>query len=101
MIAPYQPSLLERQFGSNLYVCVLVQGPNDEGTPCYAYFGLFADRLAELTRIAAAGRPFNPQDIGAIVLARSTGEPSPEIREFMRIRFSFSDDSVVLETSRG
>lgn len=101
MIAPYQPSLLERQFGSNLYVCVLVQGPNDEGAPCYAYFGLFADRLAELTRIAAAGRPFNPKDIGAIVLARSTGEPSPEIREFMRIKFSFSDDSVVLETSRG
>ncbi len=78
-----------------------MQGPNEEGEPAYAYFGLFANKLPELTRIAASGGPFNLKDLGAVVLARSTGEPSPEIREFMRMKFSFADDAVVLETTRG
>lgn len=101
MITPWNPTLLEKQICSQLFLCILVQGPNPQGEPCYAYFGLPADRLPELTQIAAAGRPFNPQDMGAVVLARSTGEPSPEIRDFMWRTFHFSEDSVVLQVSIG
>lgn len=85
---------------SNLYTCILVQGTNDAGQPCYAYFGLFADRLVDLINGLTRNPRFNPKDVGGIVLARSTGEPSPEIREFMRMKFSFSENDIVLELSR-
>jgi len=46
------------------------------------------------------GTPFNPKQLGAIVLARSTGVPSPEIREFIRRNFSVSKEGIILELSR-
>jgi hypothetical protein len=89
----------ERELRNNIYTCVLVKGVNPAGFDCYAYFGIFYDSLPELRRIALSGKPFNPKDIRAIVLARAMGEPSPEIQEFMRMKFSFSNDEIVLECS--
>lgn len=99
MITAWNPSLLEKQICSQLFLCILVQGPNAQGEPCYAYFGLTANQLPELTRIAASGRPFNPKDLGAVVVACSTGEPTQEIRDLMGRTFLFSEDSVVLQVS--
>lgn len=89
----------ERELRNNIYACVLVKGVNPAGSPCYAYFGIFYDSLPELRRIALSGKPFNPKDVRAIVLARAVGEPSPEIQEFMRMKFSFATDRIVLECS--
>lgn len=89
----------ERELRNNIYACVLVRGVNPAGSPCYAYFGIFYDSLPEIRRIALSGKPFNPKDVRAIVLARAVGEPSPEIQEFMQMKFSFAMDRIVLECS--
>jgi hypothetical protein len=90
----------DQPFVKELYLCVLVQGTLQNGQPGYCYFGVFADKLLQFMNRMQMGTPFNPKQFGAIVLARSTGVPSPEIREFMRMKFSFSEDSVILEISR-
>lgn len=89
----------ERELRNNIYACVLVRGVNPAGSPCYAYFGIFYDSLPEIRRIALSGKPFNPKDVRAIVLARAVGDPSPEIQEFMQMKFSFAMDRIVLECS--
>lgn len=94
-------SIAERLNLKNIYCCVLVKGTNDEGVPAYCYFGIFLDTVEKMAEDIKAGKPFNPKDYRAIVLARSTGEPSPEIREFMRMKFSFSEEDIVLEVSQG
>ncbi len=99
MILTLELSIVDRMNLKNIYCCVLVKGTNAEGTPLYAYFGIFLDRVEEMAKVVRAGQPFNPKDFKAIVLARSTGEPSPEIREFMRMKFSYSEEDVVLEVS--
>jgi len=94
-------SIAEKMNLKNVYCCVLVKGENAEGTPLYCYFGIFLDTVERMAEDIKAGKPFNPKDYKAIVLARSTGEPSPEIREFMRMKFSFAEDEIVFEVSRG
>jgi hypothetical protein len=94
-------SIAEKLNLKNVYCCVLVKGQNAEGTPLYCYFGIFLDTVEKMADDIKAGKAFNPKDYKAIVLARSTGEPSPEIREFMRMKFSFSEDDIILELSRG
>jgi hypothetical protein len=94
-------SAFERLNLKNVYCCVLVKGKNSDGVPVYAYFGIFLDMVEEIAEHVKSGRPFNPKDYRAIVLARSTGEPSPEIREFMRRKFSFSEENVILEITPG
>lgn len=89
----------EREFRHNIYTCVLVRGVNPAGNPCYAYFGIFYESLPELRRIALSGRPFNPRDVRAIVLARALGDPTPEIEDYMRMKFSFASDRIILECS--
>jgi hypothetical protein len=97
---PMKLSAAEQLESQNLYLCVLAQGRNHEGNPCYAYFGIFADQLVKLTNHLAGNSSFNPKDFGAIILARAVGEATPDIREFMRRRFSFHEEEVVLELSR-
>jgi hypothetical protein len=94
-------SMAEKLNLKNIYCCVLVKGHNAEGTPLYCYFGIFLDTVEKMAEDIKGGKAFNPKDYKAIVLARSTGEPSPEIREFMRMKFSFSEDDIILELSRG
>lgn len=93
-------SVAERMNLKNVYCCVLVKGHNEEGVPVYCYFGIFLDAVESMRDDIKTGSPFNPKDYKAIVLARSTGEPSPEIREFMRMKFSFSDEEVMFELSK-
>lgn len=90
----------DQQYVKELYLCVLVQGTIPSGERGYCYFGVFADKFLQFMNRLQLGAPFNPKQFGAIVLARSVGEPTPEIREFMRMKFSFSEDSVILEISR-
>lgn len=97
----FSPTFYEKQLLKSIYLCVLVKGLLPSGDRGYCYFGIFGDTLTQFVQAYCDGHPFNPRDIKAIVLARSTGEPSPEIREFMRNRFSFSDDQGILEVSRG
>lgn len=96
---PIEVSIAEKMNLKNIYCCVLVKGQNEEGTPVYCYFGIFLDTVEKMADDIQAGKPFNPKDYRAIVLARSTGEPSPEIKEFMRMKFSFSESDVVFEVS--
>ena len=93
-------SVAEKMNLKNVYCCVLVKGHNEQGVPVYCYFGIFLDTVESMKNDIKAGLPFNPKDYKAIVLARSTGEPSPEIRQFMRMKFSFSDEEVMFELSK-
>ncbi len=85
---------------TGLYLCVLVKGVLPSGERGYCYFGTFADTFVKFLERHSDCEAFNPHQLNGIVLARSTGEPSPEIREFMRMKFSFSDENSVLELSR-
>lgn len=96
---PLRLSSLQRVDQGNLYTCVLVRGTNPAGQPCYAYFGVFLDRLVEFINGLSQNPNFNPKDIGGIVLARSEGEPTPMIRDLMRDKFNFAEDEIVLEVS--
>ncbi len=102
--SPIPLSAAERLQGKNLYLCVRVDGESPTGAACYAYFGIFLDDYLALLRSLQRQPSMNPQDCRGIVLARSTGEPSPEIRQFMRLKFSFADEiahePAVLEVSR-
>lgn len=93
-------SIAEKMNLKNVYCCVLVKGQDEDGTPLYCYFGIFLDTVEKMAEDIKAGKPFNPKDYRAIVLARSTGEPTPEIQEFMRMKFSFSESDIVFELSK-
>ena len=95
-----QLSVSEQLNLKNVYTCVLVKGEHEDGRRFYAYFGLFLDNMEKVIEAAENGTPFNPKDLNAIVLARAEGEPSQEVRDFMRRKFSFSEDEVVLEISQ-
>lgn len=95
-----EPSFVERRWLKGLYLCVLVRGQLPGGARGYAYFGIFADTLIDFINRHQPHHPFNPNQMKAIVLARTTGAPSPEIREFMRMKFSFDDEVAILEISR-
>lgn len=101
---PISLSMVDRVHAKNLYVCVRVDGENEQGLPCYAYFGLFVDDFQKMLQHLEKNASVKPKDFRGIVLARSTGEPSPEIREFMGMKFSFGgeteDRPPMLELSR-
>jgi hypothetical protein len=90
----------EKELLKSIYLCVLVKGTLPNGEKGYCYFGLFGDSLVQILKTYRDGQSFNPRDVKAIVLARSTGEPSTEIVAFMRHRFSFAEDQGILEISR-
>jgi hypothetical protein len=93
-------SYLEHLHDRNIYCCLLVKGTGSASERRYAYFGVFLAEIPEILRKVERGLPFNPKDHGTIVLARGDGEPDPEIREFMRRKFSFGESLVALELSR-
>ena len=95
----FEPSFVDRQWLKGLYLCVLVQGQLPIGFNGYCYFGVFAETLIDFVDRYQPEQPFNPTQLKAIVLARSTGDPSIEIREFMRMKFSFDREVAILEIS--
>lgn len=90
-------SRLEQMNLDNLFCCVLAKGKDSEGEPFYIYFGIHMDNLQKLMIAVKQTGKFNPKDFQAAVLARHSGEPPKEVRDFLKDRFSFSDNSVVLE----
>ena len=96
----FEPSFLDRRWLKGLYLCVLVQGQLPSGHRGYCYFGVFADTFITFIDRYQPRQSFNPTQLKASVLARSTGAPSPEIREFMKMKFSFHETIVILELSR-
>lgn len=96
----FELSFLDRRWLKELYACVLVMGHVSGGSRGYCYFGVFADKLIDFIDRYQPGQPFNPNQLKAIVLARSAGFPSIEIREFMRMKFSFDSEVLILEVSR-
>lgn len=97
----FEPSFVDRRWMKGLYLCVLARGQLEHGVRGYAYFGVFSDTFVDFFDRYQPIQPFNPNQLKAIVLARSTGEPSVEIREFMRMKFSFDHESTILELSNG
>jgi hypothetical protein len=98
--ARFEPQFRDKKLLGDMYLCILVKGVLPSGQRGYCYFGIFADTFVNFLNRLDLEKPFNPKDIKAIVLARSTGEPSCEIREFMRMKFSFAEATTVLEISR-
>ena len=90
----------DQQLLKLMYLCVQVQGTLPSCEAGYCYFGVFADQFLQFWKTYQSDLPFNPKTIQGIVLARSSGLPSPEIQEFMRHRFSFGEDCCILEVSR-
>jgi hypothetical protein len=97
----FEPSFVDRRWLKGLYLCMLALGEIRSDVCGYCYFGVFADVLLDFFDHYRPNQPFNPSQLKAIVLARSTGQPTASIREFMRQKFSFDDEMVVLEISRG
>jgi hypothetical protein len=97
----FEPQFRDKKLLGDMYLCVLVKGILPTGQPGYCYFGVFADAFVNFLNRLDLKKPFNPKDIKAIVLARAAGEPSDHIREFMRFKFSFAEETTVLEISRG
>jgi hypothetical protein len=83
----------------NIYCCVLVKGTNAAGKRCFAYFGVFLKDMGEIKRRVDLRKPFNPTSHQCTVLARGEGEPDDELQEFMRRKFSFSNEEAILELS--
>ena len=96
----FEPEFRDKKLLGDMYLCILVKGILPTGQPGYCYFGVFADAFVNFLNRLDLKKPFNPKDIKAIVLARAAGEPSDHIREFMRFKFSFAEETTVLEISR-
>jgi hypothetical protein len=96
----FESSFLDRRWLKELYACVIVMGHAPGGSRAYCYFGVFANTLIDFIDRYKPTQPFNPIQLKAVVLARSTGYPSIEIREFMRAKFSFDSGVTILEVSR-
>lgn len=90
----------DQQLLQLMYLCVQVQGTLPSGDVGYCYFGVFADPFLQFWKTYQSDLPFNPKTINGVVLAGTSGLPSPEIQEFMRHRFSFAEDCCILEVSR-
>lgn len=96
----FEPTFLDRRWLKGLYLCVLVQGQIPSGDRGYCFFGVFAETLLDFVDRYQPNQPFNPNQLKAIVLARSVGAPSTEILGFMRMKFSFDCELATLELSR-
>lgn len=84
----------------NILGCVLVKGYMPDGQEGYVYVAMhlheFEKALANLTEDGK----FNAKDYHATVLARFPGEPSEDVQEFMRRKFGFSDENVIIQRER-
>lgn len=81
-----------------MFCCVLVEGKDAEGEQTFVYFGVHLHNLIKIVDAVKQTGSFNPKDFNAAVLAWSRGgRPSDSMREFMRKKFSFHEDKVVLE----
>lgn len=84
----------------NILGCVLFKGVNPDGEEAYAFVALHLDEMNKvLDRIKETGG-FNPKDFNATVLARYAGEPSEEVKRFMRRKFGYSEDNVVIQREK-
>ncbi len=81
-----------------MFCCVLVKGKNSSGEVTFVYLGVHLHNLIKIVDAIKNSGSFNPKDYNAAVLAWSRGgRPSDNMREFMREKFSFHEDKVVLE----
>ncbi len=81
-----------------MFCCVLVEGKSPEGEQTFVYFGIHLHNLIKVLEAVKQTGSFNPKDYNAAVLAWARGGvPSESMREFMREKFSFHEDKVVLE----
>ena len=83
----------------NVFACLEVKGENSDGKEVYVYFGVFLDDLERLISTVENTGSFNPVDFNAAIIARSEGEPSDEIKNFLQEKFGFEDGQVTLEIS--
>ncbi|WP_339743722.1 hypothetical protein [uncultured Rubinisphaera sp.] len=93
-------SFTEKLHIKNLYTCILAKGPLPNGQIGYCYFGVFLNDFDKIRLHLESRKPFNPKDFNCIVLARGEGEPTDEIRHFMKRKFSFAEDKTILEISQ-
>ncbi|MBN8530970.1 MAG: hypothetical protein J0L97_03800 [Alphaproteobacteria bacterium] len=77
-----------------LFYCVLFKGQTPNGEACFAYVGIHHNDLIKALDLMTRDAVFNPKNHHGMVLARGLGEPSKELRAYMRQRFRFSEDSV-------
>jgi hypothetical protein len=81
-----------------MFCCVEARGKNTKGETVCVYFGIHLHNLQLLLVNIAQDKNFNPKDYNAGVLAWSVGgRPSEHISDFMRDKFSFHEDKIVLE----
>lgn len=91
--------MAEKMNETKMSCCILIKGKNPSGKNVFAYIGIRVDDINNLmAEVNTRGR-FNPRDYGAVVLARSIGEPSEALQRFMQQKFNFRNDSIVLELS--
>ncbi|HCS51811.1 hypothetical protein [uncultured Rubinisphaera sp.] len=93
-------SFTEKLHRNNIYTCILVKGQLTNGKAGYCYFGVFLKDFDSIRLHLESNKPFNPKDFNCIVLARAEGEPTDEVRHFMKRKFSFAEDKTILEISR-
>lgn len=71
-------------------VVILLQGKNRFGDAIFSYVKLNLEKLIEMKRSMLRGQDFMPSDFGT-VLAAGRGEPTPELRSEMMVRYKMID----------
>ena len=74
----------------NTEVVILLQGKNRNGDEIYSYLKLLMSSVFELRDAIITRRDFSPSDFGD-VLAAGLGEPSPELRSEMAVKYDLVD----------
>jgi hypothetical protein len=67
-------------------VVILLQGQNMFGDTIYSYVKLTLRNFRRMREDMGIGKNFKPSDYGEVVAA-GRGDPSPEVREEMRIKY--------------
>jgi hypothetical protein len=81
-----------------MFCCVEARGKNAEGKEICIYFGIHLHNLQRLLADVKEKKQFNPKNYNAGVLAWAVGgEPTKEMKKFMRTKFSYNEDVVILE----
>lgn len=84
----------------NILGCVLVKGYTPEGEEGYVYVAMHLHEFEKaLTNLTETGH-FNAKDYHATVLARFTGEPSEDVQQFMRRKFGFDNNNVIVQREK-
>jgi len=83
------PTLVKDEF-LDVEIVILMQGSNLFGDPVYSYIEITGRNLKEMFAKIQNNDNFKPSDFGT-VLSAGRGEPSPEVREEMRVTYNMID----------